>query len=222
VRVAPAQRSAPLPTTSREPHQSTPRPHHARHDNQKAITPFESPRTVKVPGEAHTHMSHQGAPRTPEIPRRRPRHRSRAAQKPLQEKDSPHTSVDARTANQWRRISRRGRSPASELALTTRPTCRVGTRRLAARAVRSGARHPPVSVVDVESLPAIAPRVPASPSVWLIGSRPIITCFPRRGREATLPFIGFAEAHVLSAFRRSECRCSEFVRPSKSWPPRLG
>jgi len=35
------------------------------------------------------------------------------------------------------------------------------------------------------------------------GSRPIITCFPRRGREATLPFIGFAEAHVLSAFRRS-------------------
>ena len=35
------------------------------------------------------------------------------------------------------------------------------------------------------------------------GSRPIITCFPRRGREATVPFIGFAEAHVLSAFRRS-------------------
>jgi len=35
------------------------------------------------------------------------------------------------------------------------------------------------------------------------GAGPIITCFPRRGREATVPFIGFAEAHVLSAFRRS-------------------
>ncbi len=35
------------------------------------------------------------------------------------------------------------------------------------------------------------------------GSGPIITSFPRRGREATLPFIGFAEAHVLSAFRRA-------------------
>jgi uncharacterized protein (DUF433 family) len=35
------------------------------------------------------------------------------------------------------------------------------------------------------------------------GWGPVITCFPRRGREATLPFIGFAEAHVLSAFRRA-------------------
>ncbi|MBA3432334.1 MAG: hypothetical protein H0U16_12755, partial [Actinobacteria bacterium] len=35
------------------------------------------------------------------------------------------------------------------------------------------------------------------------GSGPIITCFLRRGREATVPFIGFVEAHVLSAFRRS-------------------
>jgi uncharacterized protein (DUF433 family) len=33
--------------------------------------------------------------------------------------------------------------------------------------------------------------------------RPLITCFPRRGREATVPFIGFAEAYVLSAFRRA-------------------
>jgi uncharacterized protein (DUF433 family) len=33
-------------------------------------------------------------------------------------------------------------------------------------------------------------------------SKPIITCFPTRGREATVPFIGFAEAYVLSAFRR--------------------
>lgn len=32
---------------------------------------------------------------------------------------------------------------------------------------------------------------------------PLITCFPRRGREATVPFIGFAEAYVLSAFRRA-------------------
>lgn len=33
--------------------------------------------------------------------------------------------------------------------------------------------------------------------------KPLITCFPRRGREATVPFIGFAEAYVLSAFRRA-------------------
>ncbi len=35
------------------------------------------------------------------------------------------------------------------------------------------------------------------------GKTPLITCFPRRGREATVPFIGFAEAYVLSAFRRA-------------------
>ena len=33
--------------------------------------------------------------------------------------------------------------------------------------------------------------------------RPLITVFPRRGKEATVPFIGFAEAYVLSAFRRA-------------------
>src|SRR5215217_4848741 len=33
--------------------------------------------------------------------------------------------------------------------------------------------------------------------------QPVITCFPTRGREATVPFIGFAEAYVLSAFRRA-------------------
>lgn len=33
-------------------------------------------------------------------------------------------------------------------------------------------------------------------------AKPVITCFPARGREATVPFIGFAEAYVLSAFRR--------------------
>lgn len=32
---------------------------------------------------------------------------------------------------------------------------------------------------------------------------PLITCFPRHGREATVPFIGFAEAFVLSSFRRA-------------------
>jgi uncharacterized protein (DUF433 family) len=33
--------------------------------------------------------------------------------------------------------------------------------------------------------------------------KPLITCFPRHGRQATVPFIGFAEAYVLSAFRRA-------------------
>lgn len=32
---------------------------------------------------------------------------------------------------------------------------------------------------------------------------PLITCFPPHGREATVPFIGFAEAFVLSSFRRA-------------------
>jgi uncharacterized protein (DUF433 family) len=35
------------------------------------------------------------------------------------------------------------------------------------------------------------------------GKQPLITCFPRQGRQATVPFIGFAEAFVLSAFRRA-------------------
>ncbi len=34
-------------------------------------------------------------------------------------------------------------------------------------------------------------------------AEPVITCFPRHGRDATVPFIGFAEAYVLSAFRRA-------------------
>jgi uncharacterized protein (DUF433 family) len=33
--------------------------------------------------------------------------------------------------------------------------------------------------------------------------RPIITSLPTSGREATVPFIGFAEAYVLSAFRKA-------------------
>lgn len=32
---------------------------------------------------------------------------------------------------------------------------------------------------------------------------PLITCFPPHDREATVPFIGFAEAFVLSSFRRA-------------------
>jgi uncharacterized protein (DUF433 family) len=32
---------------------------------------------------------------------------------------------------------------------------------------------------------------------------PLITTFPRHGAQATVPFIGFAEAYVLSAFRRA-------------------
>lgn len=32
---------------------------------------------------------------------------------------------------------------------------------------------------------------------------PLITCFPAHGREATVPFIGFAEAFVLSSFRQA-------------------
>jgi uncharacterized protein (DUF433 family) len=35
------------------------------------------------------------------------------------------------------------------------------------------------------------------------GRQPLITCFPRHGRQATVPFMGFAEAFVLSAFRRA-------------------
>ena len=32
---------------------------------------------------------------------------------------------------------------------------------------------------------------------------PLITVFPRRGAQATVPFIGFAEAYALAAFRRA-------------------
>ena len=31
----------------------------------------------------------------------------------------------------------------------------------------------------------------------------LITCFPSKGRQATVPFIGFAEAFVLASFRRA-------------------
>jgi uncharacterized protein (DUF433 family) len=32
---------------------------------------------------------------------------------------------------------------------------------------------------------------------------PLVTCFPRHGRSATVPFVGFAETYVLSALRRA-------------------
>lgn len=35
------------------------------------------------------------------------------------------------------------------------------------------------------------------------GKAPLITRFPPEGRQATIPFIGFAEAYVLSSFRRA-------------------
>lgn len=37
---------------------------------------------------------------------------------------------------------------------------------------------------------------------WGRSADPLITVAPRRGQQATVPFIGFAEAFVLSAFRR--------------------
>jgi hypothetical protein len=35
------------------------------------------------------------------------------------------------------------------------------------------------------------------------GKSPLIAVFPRHGREATVPFLGFAEAYVLSTFRKA-------------------
>ncbi|HLH13497.1 MAG TPA: hypothetical protein VKV16_01810, partial [Solirubrobacteraceae bacterium] len=46
-------------------------------------------------------------------------------------------------------------------------------------------------------------------------TRPVITCFPARGREATVPFIGFAEAYVLSVFRRAGVPMQR-IRPAVS------
>lgn len=49
--------------------------------------------------------------------------------------------------------------------------------------------------------------VPNSTVHWWARSQkphhPLITCFPAKGRQATVPFIGFAEAFVLSSFRRA-------------------
>lgn len=48
--------------------------------------------------------------------------------------------------------------------------------------------------------------VPKSTVHWWARSQqgePLITCFPRHGAQATVPFIGFAEAYVLSSFRKA-------------------
>jgi uncharacterized protein (DUF433 family) len=49
--------------------------------------------------------------------------------------------------------------------------------------------------------------VPKSTVQWWArppeAKHPLITCFPAHGRQATVPFIGFAEAFVLSSFRRA-------------------
>lgn len=49
--------------------------------------------------------------------------------------------------------------------------------------------------------------VPKSTVHWWARSQgpqePLITCFPSKGRQATVPFVGFAEAFVLSSFRRA-------------------
>lgn len=49
--------------------------------------------------------------------------------------------------------------------------------------------------------------IPKSTVQWWAGQpqgkTPLITRFPRDGRQATVPFIGFAEAYVLSSFRRA-------------------
>ena len=56
-----------------------------------------------------------------------------------------------------------------------------------------------------------SPRVPALPTACRVAhmgdstesKHSLITCFPARGKAATMPFIGFAEAFVLASFRRA-------------------
>ena len=43
--------------------------------------------------------------------------------------------------------------------------------------------------------------------------RPLITVFPRHGSQATIPFIVFAEAYVLAAFRRARVPLQR-IRPA--------
>lgn len=42
---------------------------------------------------------------------------------------------------------------------------------------------------------------------------PVITCFPTRGKQENVPFIGVAEAYVLSAFRRARVSMRR-IRPA--------
>lgn len=39
--------------------------------------------------------------------------------------------------------------------------------------------------------------------LWARGGEPLVTVFPRAGRTATVPFVGFAEGFVLSALRKA-------------------
>ena len=50
-----------------------PRPRHGRNDNEGEPLPSKLPRPVEMSGEAHTPMSHRGAPRTPKMRSPRPR-----------------------------------------------------------------------------------------------------------------------------------------------------
>ncbi|MGH2944725.1 MAG: DUF433 domain-containing protein [Solirubrobacteraceae bacterium] len=45
------------------------------------------------------------------------------------------------------------------------------------------------------------------------GRSPLITVFPRHGHDATVPFLGFAEAYVLSAFRKARVPLQR-IRPA--------
>lgn len=61
------------------------------------------------------------------------------------------------------------------------------------------------------------------------GAEPLVTVFPRTGRSATVPFVGFAEGFVLSALRKAGVPMQRIrpavtssVRSSASitrWPP---
>src|SRR3954470_5459573 len=49
---------------------------------------------------------------------------------------------------------------------------------------------------------------------WPSGSRsPLITVFPRHRRHATVPFVGFADGYVLSAFRKASVPLQR-IRPA--------
>ena len=45
---------------------------------------------------------------------------------------------------------------------------------------------------------------------------PLVTVLPSAGRQATVPFVGFAEAFVRARCARPACRCSASVPPSRN------
>ena len=53
---------------------------------------------------------------------------------------------------------------------------------------------------------------PTTVQTWVRGRDPLITSFPREGRQATIPFIGFAEAFVLVAVKKAGVP-SKRIRP---------